>query len=51
MVLGPPILGVFEQLGLLEELHKFSLDCRELVLLDENLKNISTVGWKNEKAL
>ncbi|KAF9964528.1 hypothetical protein BGZ70_006325, partial [Mortierella alpina] len=49
MSLSANILPVFEQLGLLEELEKFSLPCPSHDLYDGNLQKLGSVHMKCEK--
>ncbi|CAO3566512.1 unnamed protein product [Mortierella alpina] len=49
MSLSANILPVFEQLGLLEELEKFSLPCPSHDLYDRNLQKLGSVHMKCEK--
>ncbi|GJJ71386.1 hypothetical protein EMPS_03736 [Entomortierella parvispora] len=49
MTLGPTILPVFEQLGMLEELQRFSLNVKPFVLRNEKMKIHGTVGLNGEK--
>jgi len=53
MVLGSTILPVFEQLGLLEDLERFSVPFKSTTLhsekADGKLKQLAILGMKNEK--
>ena len=49
MTLGPTILPVFEQLGMLDELQRFSLNVKPFVLRNEKMKIHGTVGLNGEK--
>ncbi|GJJ71374.1 hypothetical protein EMPS_03724 [Entomortierella parvispora] len=48
MVLGPTILAVFEQLGILEDLQKISLEFRAIELHNEKMEKLSTIQMKND---
>lgn len=51
MSLSANILPVFEQLGLMDELEKFSLPCPSHDLYDGNLHKLGSVHMKCEKAM
>ncbi|KAG0050743.1 hypothetical protein BGZ83_004490 [Gryganskiella cystojenkinii] len=51
MALGPTILPALEQLGLLEEMKKFSLPCNELHLYDSNMERLGTMRMKGQKEI
>lgn len=51
MVLGSTVLGVFEQLGILEEFYKFSLPTKQIVFRDEKLNKLATISMENEEAV
>ncbi|KAG0226925.1 hypothetical protein BGX31_007146 [Mortierella sp. GBA43] len=50
MTLGPTILPVFEQLGLLGEIEKISLPCYSLDMYDENMSEIGAIDLRGHKA-
>lgn len=51
MSLGPHIMPVFEQLGILDELLSISIKCTTMNLLDESLKSMGTVDMGGQKEL
>ncbi|KAI1310825.1 hypothetical protein EDD11_003641 [Mortierella claussenii] len=51
MALGPNIIPIFEQLGLLEEINKFSLPCLGMDVYNASLKPMGTVDLRTHKAL
>lgn len=51
MTLGPTILPALEQLGLLEELHKFSMPITSLNVLDADLNPLGSVKLQRQKEM
>ncbi|KAF9897715.1 hypothetical protein BX616_005105 [Lobosporangium transversale] len=51
MTLGPNLMPIFEQLGLVEEIRKFSLPCLGLDVYNESMKHLGTIDLKSHKAL
>ena len=51
MTLGPSILPVFEQLGLLEDLKKVSHEVKAFVLRDETTKIIGSMALNGQKEM
>jgi len=51
MTLGPTILPALEQLGLLEELQKFSLPITSLNVLDADLNSLGSLDSKRQKEM
>ncbi|KAF8925523.1 hypothetical protein BGZ58_000736 [Dissophora ornata] len=51
MTLGPNILPVFEQLGLLHEIEKISKPCSSLDMYDGNMKKIGSIDLSDHKAV
>ncbi|KAG0049674.1 hypothetical protein BGZ83_005508 [Gryganskiella cystojenkinii] len=51
MTLGPTILPVFEQLGMLEDLKRFSYNVKDFVLRDEFMKIHGSVGLNSEEEI
>jgi len=49
MSLGPHIMPVFEQLGILDELLEISIKCTSMNLLDESLKSMGNVKMDGQK--
>ncbi|KAF9193293.1 hypothetical protein BGZ50_007553 [Haplosporangium sp. Z 11] len=49
MALGPNVMPVFEQLGLLEELKKISLPCPSLNLFQPDMRAIGSIAMKGQK--
>ncbi|KAI7817028.1 hypothetical protein BC939DRAFT_467185 [Gamsiella multidivaricata] len=50
MTIGPNIIPVFEQLGLMEEINKFSLPCWSLDMYSSDMKKIGAIDLSSHKA-
>ncbi|KAI7816454.1 hypothetical protein BC939DRAFT_469098, partial [Gamsiella multidivaricata] len=50
MTIGPNIIPVFEQLGLMEEINKFSLPCQSLDMYSSDMKKIGAIDLSSHKA-
>jgi len=49
--MGPNLLAVFEQLGMLKELQDISLECPTMWQFDEHMKVMGEVLMKGQKEL
>ena len=47
-MLGANILPVFEQLGMLEELKRFSVELETANVRNEKMRVLGTIGMKNQ---